>query len=123
MKVIALIILVIGSFNTIKAQHSHIDPHNRDTQINFDQIYPLALRGEMLEMFEILNGFPEDKLSASQDSIKELYHERFIHKNENFDYNTDDIEIIELFDLYIEYWNAVCFQQKSLEKADQQLKD
>ncbi|NAY90973.1 hypothetical protein GTQ34_03490 [Muricauda sp. JGD-17] len=74
---------------------------------NFEKIYPYALRGNMNAVFEILDVTENNSLTEKQRDKKKKYHERFLYKCEDFDYNTDDVVLVDLYNRFQHYWRSV----------------
>ena len=87
---------------------------------NFNDIYPLAIRGEMIKVFEILDTLQH--LDEKQMAIRDQFYKRFIYENESFDYHTEDPLIIEFTDLFHKYWKAVILNKQPIEEAESQFK-
>ncbi len=86
--------------------------------INFNQIYPFALRGEMDEVFNILSVAEDSFLTQKQLNTKQGYQERFLTNTEVFDFNTDDTIIIDLYKRFQHYWRSVTIEKVELKVAD-----
>ena len=85
---------------------------------NFKKIYPYALRGNLDAVFKILDDTNDNVLTQEQQEKRDKYNQRFLYLNEDFDYNTDVPEIVELFKRFQNYWRSV-----TVEKVDQNLAD
>lgn len=85
---------------------------------NFKSIYPFALRGELQNVFNILDTINEKKISPRELKIKERYYTRFINQNEIFNYKTSDENIIEFVDMFHSYWKKNMIHGQTIEKAD-----
>ncbi len=85
---------------------------------NFKKLNPYALRGEMNAVFEMLAMANDNQLTVKQKVKKKGYYERFLYRTENFDFNTSDPEIIDMYKRFQNYWNSIL-----MEKVDQKLAD
>ncbi len=85
---------------------------------NFNKLNPYALRGEMDAVFEMLELTDNDNLKPKQQLKKEGYYKRFLHRNENFEYNTSDPEIIDMYKRFQNYWRSVIIEKVDLKLAD-----
>ncbi len=75
--------------------------------LTFAKIYPHALRGEMEEVFDLLNPTGDSLLTQKQQKIKQAYYERFLTNTEDFDYKADDPVIIDLIKRFQHYWRSL----------------
>lgn len=85
---------------------------------NFKKIYPLALRGEMKPLFKLLTTANNASLTKKQIEKKERYFQRFLFLNEDFNYNTNDQEIMDLYKRFQNYWRSVLIENVKQELAD-----
>lgn len=85
---------------------------------NFDTIYPFALRGEMDEVFSFLDSSKDENLNIAQQKTKQKYYDRFITRSEDFEFNTSNPVMIDMFNRYQNYWRSIL-----IEKVDQDLAD
>lgn len=92
--------------------------HRNKTQKKFEKIYAYALRGEMSNVFEILQSVDDEKLTPKQRVRKKVFYDRFIYKAEKFDYRTTNSEMIGLYKRFQNYWHSVL-----IEKVDQKIAD
>ena len=90
--------------------------HNSASKVQFNDIYPLAIRGEMTKVFELLESL--EQLDEKQLASKKQFYDRFIRENEAFDYNTEDPLLIGFTDLFHNYWKSVMFNKKSIAEAE-----
>lgn len=84
----------------------------------FESIYPFALRGELQNVFNILDTINEKNLSSKELTLKERYYTRFINENERFDYKTTDTSIIKFVDMFHSYWKKNMVHGQAINKAD-----
>ena len=99
------------------AQDRSIIPAKIDST-NFNKLYPYALRGNMGEVFDLLEKADDLALTEEQRNKKKSYYDRFVFRNEDFDFNTDNEEIVDLYKRFQNYWRSVI-----LENVPQQLAD
>ena len=92
--------------------------HNYKSDSGFEKIYPMALRGEMVEVFKVLDTINNNLLSEKEKSIRENYFNRFKNESEKFDFNTKDLQIIEFVRQYQSYWKNVLLNKKTVKVAD-----
>jgi hypothetical protein len=85
---------------------------------NFDAIYPFALRGEMDDVFSLLQVSKDENLNKEQQKIKQKYYNRFITNSEDFEYNTSNLVMIDMLKRFQNYWRSIL-----IEKVDQDLAD
>jgi len=116
-----LLFFLAGAINFSSCRSSTSENQINVDSVHFDQIYPYALRGEMLKMFEILNSFDEGQLTHDQRKLKTQYIARFLDNSEEFPYNTSDSEIIDLYDKFLAYWKSVVMEESEPSVADSQL--
>jgi len=90
---------------------------------NFKKVYSYALRGEMDAVFEILEIADDKNLTKKQVKKKKGYYERFLNLTENFEYNTSDSEIIDMFKRFQNYWRSVIIEKVNLKIADSLFRD
>lgn len=84
----------------------------------FNKIYPYALRGEMVKVFDLLNSFQAKDLNSKEKTIKARFFKRFIDKTEIYDYKTNQKPVIKLIVLFHNYWISVMLNKQSLKIAD-----
>ncbi len=99
MKYLAVIAIVLGSISCSQQK-------NREnlSKSEFDAIYPLALRGDLQQVFVILDTLKVKNLSPTEIAIKQSFYDRFVVDREDFDYNSTDSVIILFVDLFHSYW-------------------
>ena len=114
-------ILFVSTYLVVSGQHEMNSTPVDST--NFNEIYPHALRGEMTTVFKILNKADDLLLTSEQKELKDQYHSRFLYRNENFEFNTSDAEIIDLFKRLQNYWRSVMIENVPLRLADSLLRD
>ncbi len=90
--------------------------NNSASEVQFNDIYPFAIRGEMTKVFDLLESFKQ--LDEKQLAIKNQFYNRFIQENEVFDYNTEDPLVIRFTDLFHKYWKSVMFNKKPIAEAE-----
>ncbi|TRX62023.1 hypothetical protein FNH22_01470 [Fulvivirga sp. M361] len=90
---------------------------------NFNKLYPYALRGNMHAVFEMLEMTEDGYLTQKQRSKKNKYYQRFLYRNDDFDYNTNDAEIVDLFKRFQNYWRSVIIENVSQDLADSLFRD
>ncbi|UJH67953.1 hypothetical protein [Allomuricauda sp. SCSIO 65647] len=93
-------------------------PYTKVDSSNFKKIYPYALRGDMNAVFEILEKTEDRSLTQRQRDKKNRYYQRFLYRNEDFDFNTDDTEIVDLFKRFQNYWRSVIIENVTQDLAD-----
>lgn len=86
---------------------------------NFDTIYPHALRGEMDEVFSILDASEDKLLNKEQRDIKQKYYDRFIFNAEDFEYSTSNPLMIDMFKRFQNYWRSILIEKVDQEHADE----
>ncbi|WP_142785625.1 hypothetical protein [Changchengzhania lutea] len=111
---VAFLLLFLISCMTKKNSESTTDSSNP----NFEKIYPLALRGELVNVFNILDTINEKTLNEKDLRLKDKYYARFINKSDTYDYKTKDSIIIEIVDKFHNYWKTVMLDSLTVEKAD-----
>lgn len=99
------------------AQNQSILPSQVDST-NFKKLYPYALRGDMNTVFKILQKAQDASLNRQQRNKKTQYYQRFLFRSEDFDYNTQDPEIVDLFNRFQNYWRSVLIENVDLKLAD-----
>ena len=114
------IMLFLISLTAFAQSQSMAD--NKIDSTNFDKLYPFALRGNMSEVFNMLE--KTDNKALTQEQLTEFngYYERFIYQSEDFDYNTDDEEIIDLYKRFQNYWRSVMIENVPPKLADSLLR-
>ena len=90
---------------------------------NFKKIFPYALRGDMGAVFEMLELADDHALNAKQRDIKRGYYQRFLYQTEDFDYNTNDLEIIDMYKRFQNYWRSVIIEHVPQNLADSLFRD
>ena len=85
---------------------------------NFNSIYGHALRGEMKEVFSLLDEFDEERLTPTQLERKEAYNQRFRFRNEAFDYPTNQKDMVDLYQRFANYWHSILIEEVTQNLAD-----
>ena len=93
-------------------------PADGTSQSDFHQIFPLALRGEMQQVFAILDTIDETQLSTQELNLKARYYERFIHGTEHFEYHTQDSAVMGFVDQFHTYWKTAMLGKQPLAQVD-----
>ena len=78
----------------------------------------MPFSGEMGDVFKLLSNANNEALTDHQLNIKQQYFQRFLYKSEDFNSNTTDTLIIDLYDRFRNYWHSVIMEQVPLELAD-----
>jgi len=114
-KCIVLPLIISSGWNgqTVQAQ-----PDQKAGNPNFDKIYPIALRGDLHEVFDILDTLDIETLSDKQQERRNAFYSRFITDTEQFDYNTNDSLIIRSVDRFHHYWKSVMLDKQRITIAD-----
>lgn len=84
----------------------------------FESIYPFALRGEMKIVFNILDTINENKLTPKELELKERYYNRFINKNDEYEYKVNDSTITNFVDIFHSYWCSILINNEQIKIAD-----
>ncbi|MDC6366475.1 MULTISPECIES: hypothetical protein [Flavobacteriaceae] len=116
MKLILLIVLCTLCSVTVAQNKSA--PYSKIDSTNFKKVYPYALRGDMNTVFEMLKTTEDVSLTEHQRDKKNKYYQRFLYRNEDFDYNTNDPEIIDLYNRFQHYWRSVLIENVVQKVAD-----
>jgi len=116
-KYLQLFILIGFLFQNLSAQSITKQISSKQ----FNNIYPLALQGDLHGVFSILDTLENNQLSKQQKAIKEKFYRRFITGNEQYHYNTDDAVVIEIVKSFHEYWKKVMLDKQSVFVADSSL--
>lgn len=93
-------------------------PFTKIDSSNFKKINSYALRGEMGAVFEMLKIANNKGLTKEQLKKKKGYYDRFLNLTENFEYNTSNSEIIDMFKRFKNYWRSVIIEEVNLNMAD-----
>lgn len=112
--ILFLLLLCTVSCSNLNKKHTKTEVNNQD----FEKIYPFALRGELGQVFAILDSIDNKDLNAQETKLKKKYYNRFINRSERYDYKTQDSVIIGLVDRFHSYWKDVMLGRKSVEEAD-----
>lgn len=89
----------------------------------FKRIYPHALRGNLDTVFGMLENAEDRALTQLQKEEKDRYRQRFLFLNEDFDYNTEVPEIIDLFKRFQNYWRSIMVENVDQDLADRLFRD
>jgi hypothetical protein len=107
-------VLILISCNSSKKINLSKEPSNP----NFEKIYPFALRGELTNVFEILDTISDIKLNNKEKLIKRNFYNRFRFESEIYNFKTDDTKIIGFVKNFQVYWKAVMLNEQLIEIAD-----
>ncbi|MEM1323254.1 MAG: hypothetical protein AAGG75_23515 [Bacteroidota bacterium] len=121
MKLILSIVLCSLCFFSIA--QDKVTPYTKVDSSNFRKLYPYALRGEMKAVFEMLEMAEDSALTQAQRDLKRNYYHRFLYRTDDFDYNTDDPEIVNLYQRFQNYWRSVIIENVPLNLADSLFRD
>ncbi|WP_299529183.1 hypothetical protein [Ulvibacterium sp.] len=109
---------LIGGICLVSTAQNKATPYTKIDSSNFDTLYPYALRGDMRAVFEILEMAEDSSLTHDQKATKKDYYQRFLYRTEDFEYNTDDPEIIDLFQRFQNYWRSIIIENVAQKLAD-----
>ena len=118
-----LLVILLCSICISTYAQSKVTPYTKVDSSNFKKLYPYALRGEMNGVFEMLEIAKDANLSPKQRKIKHGYYHRFLYQTEDFDYNTTDPEIINMFKRFQNYWRSVIIENVAQSLADSLFRD
>ena len=114
----SLIILFISISLISCANRNKLKESKELNNSGFENIYPFALRGELQNVFNVLDTINEKKLSLKEKKLKERYYMRFVNENDVFDYKTTDPIIIKFVDMFHSYWKKTMINGQKIDKAD-----
>jgi hypothetical protein len=89
-------------------------------KFSFDKIYYYGIQEDVSKVVDALNSIPDDSLSADQREIKEKYISRFQIKTEKFEFITKDSLIINVLNIFHNYWRDVLMKKKSLRESEEE---
>ena len=112
---LSILFLILGHISCVQSQSTQV---TQTDSTNFDKIYPFALRGNMDQVFDMLSKAEESGLNQEQLKRKKDYYERFVYRNEDFDYRSDSDEIVDLYKRFQNYWRSVIIENVSQQLAD-----
>lgn len=98
-------------------------PYPKIDSTNFNKVYPYALRGNLNAVLEMLEMAEDSSLTQKQRDKKARYHQRFLYRNEDFDYNTNEAQIVDLFKRFQNYWRSVMVENVEQDLADRLFRD
>jgi hypothetical protein len=110
--ILLLIAIVITSIECNK--------HISNEKFSFDKIYYYGIQEDISKVVNALNSIPDDSLSADQKEIKEKYISRFQIKTEKFEIQTEDSLIINILNIFHNYWRDVLMKKKSLRESEKE---
>ena len=113
-----LLSILLFGMSLVAIAQNNLTPYTKVDSSNFKKIYPYALRGNLNAVFEMLEMTEDDYLTQKQRSKKEKYYQRFLHRTEDFKFNTDDSTIIDMFERFQNYWRSVIIENVSQSLAD-----
>jgi hypothetical protein len=117
LKLLLLISLfLLNTLSSCKQKNSKDIIEKGTNNINF--IYPMALRGEMANVLNALDTIKTETLDSISIIKKNAIENRFLRQEEVFDYNTNDVQIIEIVDMFHNYWKSVMLNKQKTEYAD-----
>lgn len=76
----------------------------------------LSLNGRLSDVYKMLDD--DQNLTHSEREFKKKFQQRFIDKNDSFEYNTGNEEIIEFVNIFHSYWRSVMMEEVDVEIAD-----
>jgi len=97
-----------------------METNNTDT-LKFEQVFLLGLQGNIPGALSLLDSLESGNLTDRQKSLKQKFYARFRTKDENYDFNIKDIEIIKLIKIYQNYWRSALLDNLLLEQLDSSL--
>ncbi|WP_422083802.1 hypothetical protein [Ulvibacterium sp.] len=109
---------LLGGICFVAIAQNKIPPHTKIDSSNFDKLYPYALRGDMRAVFEILEMAHDSSLTQDQKNTKKGYYQRFLYRTEDFNYNTDDPVVMDLFKRFQNYWRSIIIENVTQKLAD-----
>lgn len=93
--------------------------HISNEKFSFDKIYYYGIQEDVSKVVDALNSIPNDSLSADQREIKEKYISRFQAKTETFDFKTQDSLIINVLEIFHNYWRDVLMKKESVRESQE----
>ncbi len=112
-----LTLLFCAIYSIVMAQNTSETLPKIDST-NFSKIYPYALRGNLGDVFKILKVTDDKLLTNKQINKKQQYFERFVYKSEEFDYNTEDAVLVDLYNRFQDYWHSIMVENVPQKLAD-----
>jgi len=116
-KFIIALFLTVGIFSCTEQEKL------KNTEFDFELIYTIGLQGDMNAILELLDSIPDKNLTDKQISLKDKYYKRFRERNEEYTYKTNDTLIIDVVEIFHDYWNKVLVDNNAIENENTKLEN
>ena len=95
--------------------------NNKQNKFVFKSLYRYAIQEDVKSIIEILDTLPNSRLTEGDLLSKEKYVKRFTTHKGIFNYNSTDLFLKDIIDIYRNYWTSILLKQKTIEIADKKL--
>lgn len=116
-----LILLILVCFSKLLHSQNKDAMTSQENKFNIKSLYSLAIQEDVKSILAVLDTLPDNQLTQEEIIIKEKYFNRFKSGNENYEYETDDILLKNVIDIYRSYWTKILLKQKPVDVADNEL--